>query len=239
LARRRAIDISGYRLAMNYFWAEILQWLIYALVIIGYVGFINLYNFMDGIDGITAIETLSICVGIIIVLTVSPEFPDCHRITYHAEMVYFLPISLALISLAFLPHNWYPAKIFLGDVGSITIGYMIGFCLLYITVEGYWYAALTLPLYYLADGGITLLRRIMRRERFWEAHRTHFYQRAALAAGRHDVVVKKIALCNGVLILIAVMAVYLQNPWLCLLAPVPVGLLLYNLSRQTPALAGR
>jgi UDP-N-acetylmuramyl pentapeptide phosphotransferase/UDP-N-acetylglucosamine-1-phosphate transferase len=197
------------------------------VIAISYVAFINFYNFMDGIDGITAIETLSLSLGILIIF-VLPETRD------HMLKLIFIPLILLGTSLAFLPHNLYPAKIFLGDVGSVTIGYIVGFCLLSMAAMGYWYVTITLPLYYLADGVITLLRRMMRGERFWEAHRTHFYQRAALAAGRHDVVVKKIALCNAVLIMIAVLAVSLHNPWLCLLAPLPVAVLLSMLSKQKP-----
>lgn len=138
---------------------------------------------------------------------------------------------LFFCSIGFLFHNWHPAKIFLGDIGSVTIGYLMGFFLLVFISAGLWYVALTLPLYYLADGGITLARRILRGEKFWEAHRTHFYQRAAQAAGRHDVVVLKIAACNVVLIGIAMLEL-LVSPWFVLAAPLPVALLLHNMAHQ-------
>ncbi len=70
------------------------------------------------------------------------------------------------------------AKIFLGDVGSLPIGLLLGWCLLQLAYGQQFAAALLLPLYYLADATVTLLRRMIRREPFWAAHRSHFYQRA-------------------------------------------------------------
>ncbi len=70
------------------------------------------------------------------------------------------------------------ARLFLGDVGSLPIGLLLGSLLLLLAAGGHLAAALLLPLYYLADATITLVRRLARGERVWQAHRTHFYQRA-------------------------------------------------------------
>ena len=80
--------------------------------------------------------------------------------------------------LGFAPFNRPVAKIFLGDVGSLPIGLLLGWCLLQLAYHGQYAAALLLPLYYLTDATITLLRRMARREPFWAAHRSHFYQQA-------------------------------------------------------------
>ena len=80
--------------------------------------------------------------------------------------------------LGFAPFNRPVAKIFLGDVGSLPIGLLLGWCLLQLAYSQQIAAALLLPLYYLADATVTLLRRLTRREPFWAAHRSHFYQRA-------------------------------------------------------------
>ena len=80
--------------------------------------------------------------------------------------------------LGFAPFNRPIAKVFLGDVGSLPIGLLLGWCLLQLAWHQQIAAALLLPLYYLADATVTLLRRVVRREPFWAAHRTHFYQRA-------------------------------------------------------------
>ena len=80
--------------------------------------------------------------------------------------------------LGFAPFNRPVAKVFLGDVGSLPIGLLLGWSLLQLAWQGSIAAALLLPLYYLVDATLTLLRRMARREPFWAAHRTHFYQRA-------------------------------------------------------------
>jgi UDP-N-acetylmuramyl pentapeptide phosphotransferase/UDP-N-acetylglucosamine-1-phosphate transferase len=80
--------------------------------------------------------------------------------------------------LGFAPFNKPVAKLFLGDVGSLPIGLLVGWMLLKLAAMGAFAAAVLLPLYYLADATITLLRRLARGERVWEAHRRHFYQQA-------------------------------------------------------------
>jgi UDP-N-acetylmuramyl pentapeptide phosphotransferase/UDP-N-acetylglucosamine-1-phosphate transferase len=80
--------------------------------------------------------------------------------------------------LGFAPFNKPVARLFLGDVGSLPIGLLVGWMLLQLAGTGALAAALLLPLYYLMDATITLLRRLRRREKVWEAHRSHFYQKA-------------------------------------------------------------
>jgi UDP-N-acetylmuramyl pentapeptide phosphotransferase/UDP-N-acetylglucosamine-1-phosphate transferase len=80
--------------------------------------------------------------------------------------------------LGFAPFNRPVARIFLGDVGSLPIGLLLGWCLLQLAYHQQFAAALLLPLYYLLDATTTLLRRLVNREPFWAAHRSHFYQRA-------------------------------------------------------------
>src|SRR5262249_59322582 len=100
----------------------------------------------------------------------------------------------AAASVGFLVWNWAPARIFLGDVGSVPLGYLLGFLLLALAWSGYWKIALILPLYFLADATITLCRRLVRGERVWRPHRTHFYQRAVQRGlGHADVVLRVIA----------------------------------------------
>jgi len=81
-------------------------------------------------------------------------------------------------TLGFAPFNKPVARLFLGDVGSLPIGLLLGWLLLQLAGNGHLTAALILPLYYLADATITLARRVASGEPFWQAHRTHFYQRA-------------------------------------------------------------
>ena len=80
--------------------------------------------------------------------------------------------------IGFAPFNRPVAKLFLGDVGSLPIGLLLGWLLLLLAGRGYLAAALLLPLYYLADASITLIRRFMNGEPVMHAHRSHFYQQA-------------------------------------------------------------
>jgi UDP-N-acetylmuramyl pentapeptide phosphotransferase/UDP-N-acetylglucosamine-1-phosphate transferase len=89
-------------------------------------------------------------------------------------------LALALMGamLGFAPFNKPVARLFLGDVGSLPIGLLLGWLLLQLARDGEPAAALLLPLYYLADATVTLARRIAASEPFWQPHRSHFYQRA-------------------------------------------------------------
>ena len=132
--------------------------------------------------------------------------------------------------------NWAPARLFLGDVGSIPLGFLTGWLLLGMAGEGRWAPALILPLYYLVDATITLLRRAARFERIWHAHREHFYQRAVQSGLGHGAVVLRILGANLVLIALAVLG--LDWPWVAaVLAFVVVGLLLWELGRRNTAVA--
>jgi UDP-N-acetylmuramyl pentapeptide phosphotransferase/UDP-N-acetylglucosamine-1-phosphate transferase len=130
--------------------------------------FVNLVNFMDGLDWITTAEVIPIA-GALTVLGLSGELPVSAT---------FIAAALGGAMLGFAPFNRPVAKIFLGDVGSLPIGLLLGWCLLELAYRQHVAAALLLPLYYLADASVTLLRRLMRREAIWRAHRSHFYQRA-------------------------------------------------------------
>ena len=162
------------------------------------VWFINLYNFMDGIDGITGIETACLSLGAAWVLTLENGFGDGSA---------YLALTALAAAVGFLPWNWHKAKIFLGDVGSVPLGYVMGWLLLLLAVKGYWAPALILPLYYLADATITLVSRMARGERFWQAHKSHFYQRAAARDGDHAAVVTLILAGDLTLLALALLAV--------------------------------
>jgi UDP-N-acetylmuramyl pentapeptide phosphotransferase/UDP-N-acetylglucosamine-1-phosphate transferase len=89
-----------------------------------------------------------------------------------------LALTLCGAAVGFAPINRPVASLFLGDVGSLPIGLLLGWLLVVLAGAGHFAAALLLPLYYLADATITLLRRLVNGEPVWQAHRSHFYQRA-------------------------------------------------------------
>lgn len=163
---------------------------------VAWIWFINLFNFMDGIDGISGIEAISIGGGLAALALMTPAVVP--------EPWYGLAIAAAM--LGFLIWNWHPARIFLGDVGSVPIGFLLGFLLLTAAANGYWASALILPLYYLADATLTLLRRAARGEKVWRAHREHFYQKSVQGGRSHAVTCGAILTANLMLVALALTA---------------------------------
>lgn len=146
------------------------------LLVIAVVWLLNLYNFMDGIDGIAGAEAVSTCLLGSAMLSISG----------HPEAVP-LPASLAVASLGFLVWNFPRARIFMGDAGSGFVGLTLAGILLWSTQFGPHVAAAwgVLLAAFVADASVTLLRRLLRGERVWEAHRSHLYQRLSRHLGSH------------------------------------------------------
>ncbi len=143
-------------------------WVERGLLLLAGLWFVNLVNFMDGLDWMTVAEVVPIT-GAMVVLGSFGEFPASATI---------VAAALCGAMVGFAPFNRPVAKVFLGDVGSLPIGLLLGWCLLQLAWHQQIVAALLLPLYYLSDATVTLLRRLVRGEPFWAAHRSHFYQRA-------------------------------------------------------------
>src|SRR3546814_9981621 len=104
--------------------------------------------------------------------------------------------------MGFLWWNWAPARVFLGDVGSATLGYLVGFLLIKLAAAGFLVAAFLLPLYFVADATITLFRRLLGGTRIWEPHRDHAYQCAVQCGMSHSAVVSVVSAVNLTLILL-------------------------------------
>ncbi len=166
-----------------------------------WVWFINLFNFMDGIDGLSGVEATSIALGVVAVAAVAGA----------GDRVAAPAVALAGAVLGFIIWNWHPARIFLGDVGSVPMGYLTGWLLLTLAAAGAWAAALLLPAYYLADATLTLARRLLRGAKVWEAHREHAYQRAVQAGRSHASVSLLVLAVNVVLLALAVAATLLGS----------------------------
>jgi UDP-N-acetylmuramyl pentapeptide phosphotransferase/UDP-N-acetylglucosamine-1-phosphate transferase len=156
-------------------------WAEFALLVLAGLWFVNLVNFMDGLDWITVAEMVPVTAGIVLL----------GGIVDMPASVTVMAACLCGALLGFALFNKPVARLFLGDVGSLPIGLLVGWMLLHVAAAGTVAAALLLPLYYLMDATITLLKRLARRERVWEAHRSHFYQQAtdngfsALAVSGH------------------------------------------------------
>lgn len=166
--------------------------------------FLNIYNFMDGIDGITVSQSLHYSATILLLCFVR------YDLIPNVDMVVVTAVIIGGWSLGFIYFNWQPAKIFLGDVGSISLGFLIGVCLLTIaSASAKLFAACVIAsLYYIADGGMTILIRVVKGERIWEPHLQHFFQKSVKNGKSHKRTVKRIMKCNVLLMLLAVQSLY-------------------------------
>ena len=167
------------------------------LILLAGVWFVNLVNFMDGLDLMTVAEVVPVTAALLLLGWLGD-------LSWPAALV---ATTLCGALLGFAPFNKPVAKVFLGDVGSLPIGLLLGWCLLQLAWHGQAAAALLLPAYYLADSTITLFRRIIRREPFWSAHRTHFYQRATDNGFAVPRVIGEVFALNLVLALLAIVTV--------------------------------
>jgi UDP-N-acetylmuramyl pentapeptide phosphotransferase/UDP-N-acetylglucosamine-1-phosphate transferase len=172
------------------------------------VWFVNLVNFMDGIDWMTVAEFVPVS-GTLVLLGLVGTLPLLPAV-----------VAAALLGaiLGFAPFNKPVARLFLGDVGSLPIGLLLGWLLLQLASEGHVAAAVILPLYYLLDSTITLARRIVRGERFWQAHRSHFYQRATDNGFSVPTVIGHVVAVNLALIALAIVTITADNMIVSLIA---------------------
>lgn len=169
------------------------------LLLIAGLWFVNLVNFMDGLDWMTVVEVAPItaALGAIGLLGYLP---------WQATAI-SLALCGAIIGFAFF--NRPVAKLFLGDVGSLPIGLILGWQLVTLAGSGARLAAALLPLYYVADSTITLLRRTANCEVIWQAHRSHFYQRATDRGFRVIDVVGRVFAVNLTLAVLAIATILL------------------------------
>ncbi|MEX2033644.1 MAG: glycosyltransferase family 4 protein [Xanthobacteraceae bacterium] len=199
-----------------------------ALLLLACIWLVNLTNFMDGIDWMTVAEFVPITAGLTLI-----------------GMLGALPIQGIVVALAlcggligFAPFNRPVARIFLGDVGSLPLGLLFGWLLVLMAGNGYFVAALVLPLYYVADATLTLLRRIVKREPFWQAHRSHFYQLATDRGFSVPAIVGRVFVTNLALVALATASVLWPGALSAAIALVGgtmlVGWLLYQFARGKP-----
>lgn len=185
------------------------------LAAVGIVWMINLYNFMDGIDGIAGVEAITTAV-----------FAGLFLAWMGVPGLALLCLILASAVAGFLVWNWPPAKVFMGDVGSGFLGYVFAVMALASEKAG------ALPLLawilllgvFVLDTTVTLFRRMRRGETIWQAHRSHYFQRAVRAGLSHKSVTVWTGLLNLALGTLAALAA--GSPGLLLPAVAAGGLLL-------------
>jgi UDP-N-acetylmuramyl pentapeptide phosphotransferase/UDP-N-acetylglucosamine-1-phosphate transferase len=194
------------------------------MLILAGLWFVNLVNFMDGLDLMTVAEVVPVA-GTLAVLGWLGDLP---------LLPTMIAAALGGALLGFAPFNRPVAKVFLGDVGSLPIGLVLGWGLLQLAYQHQIIAALLLPLYYLADATLTLVLRISRGEPFWVAHRSHFYQRAIQNGFTVSQVVGEVFVLNLVLAGLAIASVHANSTgWrvpLLAVGAMVVALILYRFS---------
>lgn len=144
------------------------------VIILAWMWFINLFNFMDGTDGYAAQEAVFICIGLFIL----------------NSSIGIIALILAFSVLGFLRVNYPKAKIFMGSVGSIFLGYILGGLLIYsIAIHSVTIVqAVILTSLFSVDATYTLLKRGLQRKKVWKAHREHWYQRLNITGINHKVI---------------------------------------------------
>jgi UDP-N-acetylmuramyl pentapeptide phosphotransferase/UDP-N-acetylglucosamine-1-phosphate transferase len=194
------------------------------LLLIGVIWFVNAVNFLDGIDWITVGQVVPMTLGIAILAYLGAV----------PAKVGLLAIALLGGMIGFAPFNRHPAKLFLGDAGSLPVGLCLAFMLIVVAYTDK-AAALLLALYTIADATLTLCRRAWHKEPIFSAHRSHFYQRA-VAGGCSVPQVSGRVFALGLLLaglaIAAVMSGSAMIDWALLtLGALATGLLLYRFER--------
>lgn len=173
----------------------------YILTFFWIVWMVNSYNFMDGIDGLAGLQAVIAGVGWMIM---------CYLLQMPGLTMYSGIIAAA--SLGFLLHNWNPANIFMGDVGSAFFGFtfaalpLLGREAAVTSIDLLPIAAVLFVWLFLFDSLVTLLRRAMRGEKFWKAHREHLFQRLVSSGLSH----RAVTILYGVLASLLVLSVLIS-----------------------------
>lgn len=157
-------------------WAVDLGWAGAVLAAVYLVWLLNLYNFMDGIDGIASVEAITVCLGASLLYWLSGQ-----------PGMMALPLLLVAAVAGFLVWNFPPAKIFMGDAGSGFLGIVLGGLSLqaaWLSSQLFWCWLILLGVF-IVDASYTLIRRLLRGDKVYEAHRSHAYQFASRRYGRH------------------------------------------------------
>jgi len=176
-------------------------------IVVGIVWLTNLFNFMDGTDALAGME--SICTG------------SATCFLFYLEGQFGMMLVSAVICLAccgFLFWNWPPAKIFMGDVGSCSLGFCFGILAVMSELTNsipiaIWFILLAV---FICDATYTLFMRVVRREKWYKAHKTHAYQRLVLCGMTHKKLVSLVSVIN-ILILWPLAWIVYQNDTLTLL----------------------
>lgn len=146
-------------------------WLLTAALLVAGLWWLNLFNFMDGIDGIAGSQA-------VLLLVCGATLWGLGDANAGTSPVFWFMLVSAAATFGFLMRNWPPAKIFMGDAGSNSVALLIFFAALWtISKDDMSYQSwLIIAAVFITDATVTLLRRMILREKPWHAHRRHAYQ---------------------------------------------------------------
>ena len=175
-------------------------WFIDLMALLFIVWLLNLYNFMDGLDGIASIEAITVsgsAAALIMYTAVTSNIEN--QYLYDESIKYSIQLMVLLVCvLGFLFWNLPPAKIFMGDVGSAYLGYVLAIFTISTTINSIltiWVWLILLGVF-LVDTTATLITRLITGQRWYEAHRTHAYQHAAQRWQSHKKVTMSVLIIN-------------------------------------------
>jgi UDP-N-acetylmuramyl pentapeptide phosphotransferase/UDP-N-acetylglucosamine-1-phosphate transferase len=163
--------------------------LLVAASVVWMVGYTNAFNFMDGINGLAAVQAITTGVGTAMLGLIGGLAPE------HPAIIF--PLAIAGAAFGFLPFNFPKARVFMGDVGSATLGLALAFAALWVMrAAGWWLAFPLVALHasFLLDTSLTMFRRWRRGDVIYHAHREHFYQLAVRSKLSHANVTGTVAL---------------------------------------------
>ncbi len=205
-------------------------WCAFCLAWLSGVWWINLFNFMDGIDGLAAMQVVTMlsCAA----LLAAWQVPQVCQ-----SVIWWVMLCVVAATLGFLALNWSPASIFMGDVGSTWLAFVV-FALALTTVQRGWLSVASwsiLAAVFVSDATVTLLRRLLRGENVWQAHRSHAYQRLARRASANRTTAHRsvglLALAINLLWLAPLAAASLRQPqWSAVWLGLAYGPLLLGVS---------
>ncbi len=166
-----ALYLLGEVTFIDFILFELHGWWLNIIAFFSIVWLTNLYNFLDGIDGYAGSEAVLVGLGLF--------------------LFFHNPLGLVIVAacLGFLLFNWHQASIFMGDIGSATLGFLFAVFVFYDTSHGNIYVWLILLSLFWFDATLTLIRRYRNGEPLTQAHRKHAYQRLVQSGWRHDKVV--------------------------------------------------
>jgi len=196
-----------------------------ALMVIGVIWFVNAINFLDGLDWMTVAQVAPITLGVAMLQALGVVPPN----------VGILALVLLGATLGFAVFNKHPAQIFLGDAGSLPIGLMLAYMLIYVA-EAHLVSGLLLTLYGLTDATVTLGWRALNGENVLSAHRKHFYQQAVAQGMSVPQVTARVFGLGMVLMALAITAVLASSLTadivLLALGAAATGFVLFNLKQE-------